>query len=165
MAALMAPMAALIGAMLFVAWISVMVWLGNRNGERLRAMAQEERYRRLELNLPEIDPDTARIEADKMRNNLIGVIGLLVPLAICFALVVVTAVCTERWRAEGILPVVLCVAWPSGMVAALTVALVSMQTLRRGIVPTKPFNATPPPPNNDAERSVATGIRDKPPER
>jgi hypothetical protein len=164
MGAFLAPIAALIGAILFFAWISVMIWMGNRQAERLRALAQEERYRRIELNLPEVDPVAARLESDKMRNTFIGVIGLLVPLGICLALVIVTVVTAEGRRAEFAMPV-LTVAWPAGMVVALVTALVSMQVLRRGIVPTKADNVTPPAANNEEKRSAPTGILDKPPER
>jgi hypothetical protein len=164
MTAMLVPLAGLGVAVLFFGWIAVMAWMTNRNNERMRAMGMEERLRRLELGLPEVDPDAARAERERLRTILLGLIGLLVPLGVCAALVALTAISLYVGRSDLAQPVLL-TAWPSGMAVCLVTAFLSLWLLRRGPESSPRPNTPAQPTNNDAERSVVTGIRDQPPER
>src|SRR5262249_6056789 len=82
MTAIWVPLAWLAGAVALLGWMSLMVWMTNRSNERMKAMDLEARYRRLELNLPEVDPEQARGERERQRTLLIGLTGILVPLGV-----------------------------------------------------------------------------------
>src|SRR5262249_40013052 len=107
MTAIWVPLAWLAGAVALLGWMSLMVWMTNRGSAGRRRMALEARSRRLELQLPEIDPEQARGERERQRTLLIGLTGILVPLGVCAALVVLTVLGLESRTHALSLPLLL----------------------------------------------------------
>jgi hypothetical protein len=147
---------------LFLGWAVLQVWLGQRHKERMRAMAQEEHFRRLELNLGDVDADLARAEADKTRTRTIGLIGVVVPVVTCLALVALTVLLPLLLGQGTATVALLLTAWPAGLAVCLGTAALSLWLLRgRGVRP--PADKTDAPrTNREAGESVATGIREAP---
>jgi hypothetical protein len=160
MTAIWVPLAWLGGSVALLAWFVLMVWMTNRSNERMKAMELESRYRRLELNLPEIDPEQARGERERQRTLLIGLTGILVPLGVCAALVVLTVLSLESRTNALSLPLLLTV-WPAGLAVCLGTAALSLWLLRRPEAENA-ANAAAPPTNSEAGSPAATGIREGP---
>jgi hypothetical protein len=158
---ILGPLIGLVISVAFFVMLIAVTWLNCRHRERLQELAQEERIRRLELDLPATDPDAVRQQSDLLRARLIGLTGLLVPVVVCLSLLALS-ICMVSLN-SGDLGWLLLTAWPVGLVVALAVALQSVRLLRRGgEAPAAGKRLSVSSTSLETERPHAVGIREGP---